>query len=174
MTEDVKEVLDTFNVIAKIGSGSLGAYIISMASNASDVLAVELLQREARMQLAGQQGKHLGFTKKPGLRVVPLFETLDDLEKAGAVMESLLGNEWYRKHLHDNHHDAQEIMLGYSDSGKDAGRLAANWALYKCQEEVVALELFLLWPCPLCKCGCKYNQRFGSYDRYCKCATSME
>lgn len=55
MSPDVKEVLDTFNVVAQIGSGSLGAYVISMASNVSDVLAVELLQREARVQSSAQQ-----------------------------------------------------------------------------------------------------------------------
>eukprot|EP00951_Prasinocladus_malaysianus_P010615 scaffold78127_cov47-Prasinocladus_malaysianus.AAC.1 len=54
MSADVKEVIDTFRVVAQVGPGSLGAYIISMASSASDVLAVELLQREARMQLLGQ------------------------------------------------------------------------------------------------------------------------
>lgn len=77
-----------------------------------------------------------GFSLGNGQRVVPLFETLDDLEGAADVMEQLLSTDWYRKHLKDRHNDCQEIMLGYSDSGKDAGRLAANWALYKCQEKV--------------------------------------
>lgn len=71
------------------------------------------------------------------LRVVPLFETLDDLSGAGAAMDALLSNTWYRQHIRDEFGSCQEVMLGYSDSGKDAGRLAANWALYKAQEALV-------------------------------------
>jgi phosphoenolpyruvate carboxylase len=66
------------------------------------------------------------------LRVVPLFETLDDLDASGEVMNRLFNNRWYRAHLRTVHDNHQEVMLGYSDSGKDAGRLAANWALYRC------------------------------------------
>lgn len=65
------------------------------------------------------------------LRVVPLFETLDDLDASGSVMDTLFRNPWYRSHLRSVHNNHQEVMLGYSDSGKDAGRLAANWALYR-------------------------------------------
>lgn len=64
--------------------------------------------------------------------MVPLFETLDDLDAAGDVMTTLFENAWYRQHLRVTHDNHQEVMLGYSDSGKDAGRLAANWALYRC------------------------------------------
>jgi hypothetical protein len=71
------------------------------------------------------------------LRVVPLFETLDDLSGAPAVMDALFSNPWYRQHLKTEFSSRQEVMLGYSDSGKDAGRLAANWALYKAQEGLV-------------------------------------
>jgi phosphoenolpyruvate carboxylase len=137
-----------------------------MATRASDVLAVELLQREARlMALAERQGfgpaargargaeaapppawapsaaaaaRALDAEAKLPLRVVPLFETLDDLEAAGGVMRRLLALPWYREHLAAAHGGCQEVMLGYSDSGKDAGRLAAAWALYKCQEDLVA------------------------------------
>ena len=63
------------------------------------------------------------------LRVVPLFETLEDLHNSEASMESLLSNEWYSKHIKGR----QECMIGYSDSGKDAGRLAAAWGLYEVQ-----------------------------------------
>jgi hypothetical protein len=77
--------------------------------------------------------RSLPTTEGRTLRVVPLFETLEDLEAAGPVMRRLLGTAWYRDHLRGNHSDHQEVMLGYSDSGKDAGRLAANWALYRCQ-----------------------------------------
>lgn len=98
---------------------SLGAYVISMAKSASDVLAVVLLQRECGI--------------KNYLRVVPLFETLDDLDNAPNAIRQLLSNEWYHN-LIEGH---QECMIGYSDSGKDAGRLAAAWALYKTQQKLV-------------------------------------
>lgn len=66
---------------------------------------------------------------KPVLRVVPLFETLDDLDHSEDAMRSLLGNAWYHSHIKGE----QECMIGYSDSGKDAGRLAAAWGLYDVQ-----------------------------------------
>ncbi|XP_030449295.1 phosphoenolpyruvate carboxylase 4 [Syzygium oleosum] len=132
---DVKEVLDTFRVAAELGSDSLGAYVISMASNASDVLAVELLQKDARLAVSGELGRPC-----PGgtLRVVPLFETVKDLREAGSVIRKLLSIDWYREHILRNHGGHQEVMVGYSDSGKDAGRFTAAWELYKAQEDVVA------------------------------------
>ncbi|GLT34519.1 hypothetical protein SLA2020_090280 [Shorea laevis] len=132
---DVKEVLDTFQVAAELGSDSLGAYVISMASNASDVLAVELLQKDARLAVSGELGRPC-----PGgmLRVVPLFETVKDLRGAGSVIRKLLSIDWYREHVIKNHNGHQEVMVGYSDSGKDAGRFTAAWELYKAQEDVVA------------------------------------
>jgi phosphoenolpyruvate carboxylase len=117
---DVKEVLDTFRVAASLNPESLGAYVITMASVPSDVLAAELLQA-----IAG--------TEHPQ-RVVPLFETSDDLKRAGAVLRDLLAIPWYRKRAAGR----QEVMVGYSDSAKDAGRLAAAWALYRAQEDIVA------------------------------------
>ncbi|PHT48085.1 Phosphoenolpyruvate carboxylase 4 [Capsicum baccatum] len=133
---DVKEVLDTFKVAAELGSDSLGAYVISMASNASDVLAVELLQKDACLVVAGELGRPC-----PGgtLRVVPLFETVKDLREAGSVIRRLLSIDWYRDHIIKNHDGHQEVMVGYSDSGKDAGRFTAAWELYKAQEDVVAV-----------------------------------
>ena len=118
--EQTREVLDTFRVAARIHPESLGAYVITMASAASDVLAVEFLQ----MAAAASHPQ----------RVVPLFETLRDLENAGAIMRDLLAVPWYRNRIAGH----QEVMIGYSDSAKDAGRLSADWALYRAQEEVVA------------------------------------
>lgn len=115
------DVLNTFRVIAQLPPDSLGAYVISMARSASDVLAVVLLQREC------------GVTDT--LRVAPLFETLDDLHNSEASMESLLSNEWYVSQIGGR----QECMIGYSDSGKDAGRLAAAWGLYEVQEKLAAV-----------------------------------
>ncbi|XP_071707345.1 phosphoenolpyruvate carboxylase 4-like isoform X2 [Rutidosis leptorrhynchoides] len=135
VSPEVKEVLDTFRVAAELGSDSLGAYVISMASNASDVLAVELLQKDARLAVAGEQGRPcVGGI----LRVVPLFETVADLRGAGSVIRRLLSIDWYRDHIIKNHNGHQEVMVGYSDSGKDAGRFTAAWELYKAQEDVVA------------------------------------
>ncbi|XP_057845626.2 phosphoenolpyruvate carboxylase 4 isoform X2 [Cryptomeria japonica] len=135
VSSDVREVLDTFRVAAELGSESLGAYVISMASKASDILAVELLQKDARLAVSGEMG-----TPCPHkiLRVVPLFETVKDLRGAGSVIRKLLSSDWYRDHIIANHNGHQEVMVGYSDSGKDAGRFAAAWELYKAQEDVVA------------------------------------
>ncbi|MDQ3486210.1 MAG: phosphoenolpyruvate carboxylase [Acidobacteriota bacterium] len=117
--DEIQDVLDTFRLIAATPAGSLGAYVITMTSQASDILAVEYLQRAAGVS-------------QP-LRVVPLFETSTDLEHASAVLGRLLALEWYRARIDGR----QEVMIGYSDSAKDAGRLAAGWALHKAQEEVV-------------------------------------
>ncbi|XP_042027950.1 phosphoenolpyruvate carboxylase isoform X2 [Salvia splendens] len=118
-TEEIADVLDTFHVLAELPSDCFGAYIISMATAASDVLAVELLQRECHV-------------KNP-LRVVPLFEKLDDLEAAPAAVARLFSIDWYKNRINGK----QEVMIGYSDSGKDAGRLSAAWQLYKAQEQLV-------------------------------------
>lgn len=113
------DVLATLAVCARQPAGSLGAYVVSMANAPSDVLAVHLFQREAGVE--------------PRLRVVPLFETLADLERAGRVMAALLDQPWYRAQIGDH----QEVMIGYSDSTKDAGRLAAAWGLFRAQEDVL-------------------------------------
>ena len=113
-----KEVWDTFKQISKEPAQCLGAYVISMTSKASDILAVYFLQKQA-------QTKEL-------LRVVPLFETLDDLKNAKSVMENLFKLPWYRKLIKNQ----QEVMIGYSDSSKDAGKLSASWHQYKLQEEL--------------------------------------
>jgi phosphoenolpyruvate carboxylase len=118
--EQVKDLLDTLKVASVIEPESLGAYIISLAQAPSDILAVELLQREA------------GIKNK--LRVVPLFERADDLRNAGRTIRNLFSIPWYREHIQQD----QEVMIGYSDSAKDAGILTAAWELYKAQEEVTA------------------------------------
>ncbi|KAF8073001.1 Ppc2 [Scenedesmus sp. PABB004] len=137
MTDEVREVLDTCRVAARLGTSSLAAYVISMSQAASDVLAVELLQKEARLMVAAETGKAPDHANS--LRVVPLFETLGDLDASAGVMRRLFDNPWYRAHLRTVHDNHQEVMLGYSDSGKDAGRLAANWALYRAQESLVSI-----------------------------------
>ena len=117
----VQEVLDTCRVIANTSAQALGSYVISMASTPSDVLSVILLLRDMGM-------KHT-------IRVVPLFETLGDLEGAQGCIAALLDIEWYRDYCAGH----QEVMIGYSDSSKDAGQLAAAWGQFKAQEQLTAL-----------------------------------
>ena len=119
----VAEVLQTFEALAAIPPDSLGAYVITMAARPSDVLAVEYLQRRAGIATP--------------LRVVPLFETARDLQAAGDVVDRLLSIPWYRARIAAAG-DRQEVMVGYSDSAKEVGRVAAAWELYKAQESIVA------------------------------------
>mmetsp|Transcript_5299 Transcript_5299/g.6173 ORF Transcript_5299/g.6173 Transcript_5299/m.6173 type:complete len:1002 (+) Transcript_5299:191-3196(+) len=123
--QSVVKTLETFQVISSLRPESLGAYVISQAQTASDVLAVMLLQ------------KQFGMTAKSGnmMRVVPLFETLVDLENAPKRLETLFSMPSYTGAIKSK----QEIMVGYSDSAKDAGRLAACWAQYNSQELMAAV-----------------------------------
>src|SRR5262245_59274498 len=161
---DDADVLDTFRTIARIPHESLGAYVITMTRQASDILAVQLLQRSTGV-------------KQP-LRIVPLFETADDLRRAPEVMARVLEIDVYRSFVESlprrpvrriaerevgpvrrsakrgvgsdevtkadspRRSDevakaGQEVMVGYSDSSKDVGRLSAAWELYKAQEAIV-------------------------------------
>jgi len=115
-SEEVAEVLATTRVLSHPVGNGVSCYIISMASEPSDILAVALL-----LQASGVKHK---------LPVVPLFETLSDLEQSGPRMEKLWQVPWYREYSQCR----QQVMIGYSDSSKDAGQLAAVWAQYKAQE----------------------------------------
>jgi len=116
-----KEVWSTFKALAEEPAECLGAYVISMTTSASDILSISFLQKEAKI--------------KEQLRVVPLFETLDDLINAKSIMDSLFSKAWYRKLIKNK----QEVMIGYSDSSKDAGKICASWHQYKAQESIVKL-----------------------------------
>lgn len=120
--ETVVKTLQTFHMASNQKPEALGAYVISQAQTASDVLAVMMLQQ------------CFGMTPKNGnmMRVAPLFETLDDLVNAPDVLETLFSITSYLGAIRSR----QEVMVGYSDSAKDAGRLAANWALYESQEKM--------------------------------------
>mgnify|MGYP006277207197 CR=1 FL=1 len=118
------ELIETVRLLLSldaIGADALGAYVISMARRASDVVLVEALQA-----LAG--------VKTPR-RVVPLFETVEDLNHAPDALDALftLRTAWGEAS------PRQEIMIGYSDSAKTAGRLASSWALYQAQEKMTAV-----------------------------------
>ncbi|WP_439234370.1 phosphoenolpyruvate carboxylase [Lonepinella koalarum] len=116
-----KEILDTCKIIAQQPEGVISCYIISMARTASDVLGVHLLLKEAGVPYH--------------LPVVPLFETLDDLDACEDVMTQLFNVGWYRGMINNK----QMVMIGYSDSAKDAGMMAASWAQYRAQESLVNL-----------------------------------
>lgn len=118
---DVREVLDTCAVVAESHRDAIHSYVISMARQASDVLAVKLLLKECGVDR--------------DVPVAPLFETLDDLERAPQVMSQLLSDSSYRERVSHR----QEVMIGYSDSAKDAGTLAASWAQYKAQEQLASV-----------------------------------
>jgi phosphoenolpyruvate carboxylase len=99
----------------------LGPVIISMSKSAADVLTVLLLARWSGCDHA--------------LQIVPLFETISDLQSAPSILESLFTLPVYRVHLADCN-NAQMVMIGYSDSNKDGGYVMANWALYQGQENI--------------------------------------
>lgn len=120
--EPVRDVLGTFRVLAGADRAGLGTYVISMASHPSDLLAVAYLQHRAGVG--------------DPLPVVPLFETPDDLERAAATVTAVLDDERARRVLFPRR---VEVMIGYSDSAKEAGMLAAAWALYEAQEALVAV-----------------------------------
>ncbi|RIH83501.1 Phosphoenolpyruvate carboxylase [Meiothermus luteus] len=105
-----------------------GAHVVSMTHYPSDLLEVLLLAREVGLY---RPGRALPFD------VVPLFETLSDLQNAPEVVARLLDNPVFMAHVQGR--GGLEVMIGYSDSNKDAGFLAANWALYQAQEAISAV-----------------------------------
>ncbi len=133
VSDSTRRVLDTFRAIrtiqAEMGRAAASTYIISMTTGPDDLLRVLLLAREAGLvDLAADP-------PVSQLDVVPLFETLDDLERAPVVMRELLADPVYARQLAARG-QRQEVMIGYSDAGKDAGILASSWALYRAQEQL--------------------------------------
>jgi phosphoenolpyruvate carboxylase len=129
-------VLDTFRAVRTIqdelSEAAASTYIVSMTTTPEDLLRVLLLARETGLvDLAAD-------VPRSSIDVVPLFETLGDLERAPSVMAALLDDEVYRRQLAARG-NRQEVMIGYSDSGKDAGIVASSWALYQGQEALAAL-----------------------------------
>lgn len=125
ITPETAETWATFRLMARAkqiyGTHLLGPCIISMAHGPADVLTVLLLARWTGCA--------------DGLHIAPLFETLDDLSNAPRILAELFALDVYRQHL-TSCRDEQTIMIGYSDSNKDGGYLAANWALYQAQENI--------------------------------------
>jgi phosphoenolpyruvate carboxylase len=156
-------VLDTFSVIRqahrKLGRETIQSYVISMTHGISDVLEVLLLAKEQGLVKWTRSTKGEGEAPaepqtvrgvlESHLHIVPLFETIEDLDRSAKLMADLFQHPIYQQHL-QWHHNFQEVMLGYSDSSKDGGYLAANWALHAtqaalarvCHEQGITLQLF--------------------------------
>jgi len=126
------ELLETFRTIAKLKrtypTHAIRHYIISGAESEKDVLAVVQLAKIAGVQVAGSDAD-------PGLMPVPLFESIESLRGAAAVMRKLWRDSSYQPLL-DTWGRWQEVMLGYSDSNKDGGMLTSTWELYKAHREL--------------------------------------
>ncbi len=128
-TEEIIEVFRLINSLLALDENSFGSYVISMTHGVSDMLEVVLLAKETGLWTF-DNGK-----VKSKLDVVPLFETIEDLEKSASQMENILTNPIYKEQVKARN-NFQEIMLGYSDSNKDGGYWMANWALQKAQLEL--------------------------------------
>lgn len=127
LTEAPDDLLAEFQSIHHIqrehGAAAANHFILSMTRSADDICRALDLAHRARL-------KHID--------IVPLFETIDDLERSPHIMRDLWSDDDYRTHL-KSRDDVQEIMLGYSDSNKDGGYLAANWYLYRAQKQLAQL-----------------------------------
>ncbi len=146
LPEDAAELMEVFDVIRAIYAvdpDAVGSYVVSMTHTVSDLLEPMLLAKEAGL------GDIVDGTYQCPLDMVPLFETIEDLDIADDRMETLFTHPVYAAHL-EGRDGFQEIMLGYSDSNKDGGYWMANWALHKaihalgvvCEEYDVDLRLF--------------------------------
>ncbi|MFL5680750.1 MAG: phosphoenolpyruvate carboxylase [Chloroflexota bacterium] len=129
----ISEVAATFGAISTVqsrfGPEALHRFVVSFTAAPSDVTDVLELARLA----AEREG---GDAAAPALDVVPLFESADALEAAGTILDRLLSDDAYRLHL-EGRGRRQEVMLGYSDSNKESGFLAANWLLHRAQAALV-------------------------------------
>jgi phosphoenolpyruvate carboxylase len=127
LAESPEELLAEFQCVRHIqrehGIAAANHFILSMTRSAGDVIRTLELARRAHLKQ---------------MDIVPLFETIDDLARAPLIMRELWSNHGYRAHL-EFRDDVQEIMLGYSDSNKDGGYLAANWFLYQAQKQLAQL-----------------------------------
>ena len=128
--------LDLFRLTAelmeKLDREAVGYFILSMTQSVSDILAVYLLAKYAGLFSNDAAGE---FCRLP---IVPLFETIDDLQRAPQIMKQLLSLPLIR-HSAEKHTGVQEVMIGYSDSNKDGGYFTANWELHKAQRNLTVI-----------------------------------
>lgn len=133
-TEECLQVYRTvFEAQNEFGKNCISSYLISMAEASSDILEVMVFAKEV-----GLFRKHPDGTVVSTLQAVPLFETIDDLQAASSIMKRLFDIPIYREAV-TAMNDQQEIMLGYSDSSKDGGTVAANWELRVALNEITAM-----------------------------------
>lgn len=119
ITQDLKDVLELTAQYQRVsGNDGIRNYLVSMAHQASDLFAVLFLT-------------HLTDSRM-SVNIIPVVETLDDLEKARSMMEKVNRDALWREHI-QRRQNYQEVMLGYSDSTKDAGSLTASWAIFRAQ-----------------------------------------
>ncbi len=127
LSDATREVLETFAMLARLqrrmGVAACDTYVISMTLRPSHVLEALVLAREAQV---------------PVCKIVPLFESIDELRSCGEIMDRLLGLPEYRRHVAATG-DVQEVMLGYSDSNKQGGFLCSLWALYGAHRDLAAV-----------------------------------
>ena len=134
LSELARKELDIVGAAARavrtLGDAAVPTYIISMCQSVSDMLEAALLLKEAGLLDVS------GPNPYAPVGIVPLFETIEDLRRGSAILEAALDLPVYRGMV-DARERTQEIMLGYSDSNKDGGYLAANWALYRAELDLV-------------------------------------
>jgi phosphoenolpyruvate carboxylase len=134
LSDECRETLEVFDVMRnmqnEVSINAFGNYVISMTHTASHIL--EVMYLAWLTGLAGRRDDEW-FCR---IRISPLFETIDDLDHAKAILTQLLQNDTYRELL-KKACQCQEIMLGYSDSCKDGGILASNWSLYEAQKQIL-------------------------------------
>ena len=132
LSTTARKTIAVFQAIAscnrKYGPKAIGPFVISMTQGRDDILSVILL---------AQWGELHDKRGNVPLDIAPLLETVDDLQKGPAIIESLLSTELYRKHL-SRRDDRQTVMIGYSDSNKDSGLASARWALQAAQEIIAS------------------------------------
>ncbi|MEV1294223.1 phosphoenolpyruvate carboxylase [Pseudonocardia sp. NPDC049635] len=125
----VLELFDTVHALQhEFGDDVVRTYIVSMAQGVDDLLAVAVLARESYMV-------EVGSDPRSSLDLVPLFETVEELSKAGELLQGLLADPGYRRQV-ANRGDLQEIMLGYSDSNKGAGITTSQWQIHRAQRQL--------------------------------------
>lgn len=122
---EADNVLDCYRVVRnhinQYGSDGIGSFIISMTRNLSDLLVVYLLMGETQLL-------------NTNIKVVPLFETIEDLNNGPQIIDKFLQHPTTKQRFADNTHK-QEVMLGYSDSNKDGGTIASKWNIFKAEKE---------------------------------------